>query len=277
MRHPLEIEVGDYLLDHRFEGRCVLPAAEALNVLAMVVHEYFSNWDMVCLTEARFPRFLIIPPEIHRLPVIVEIDHTPKGGISAGLMTSMRSRTGGISRNLEHARVEFSLANSSSISVPFLTDVGNPDGQGFTIPVVSIYPRLIPFGTAYRNIIGPVSLSPLGASASLFGGDQRKEDDLLGSPFPFDAALQMACIWGQCFTEHVPFPVGFEKRVIYQKTKKGGFYLGRIIPVAVEQNPFLFDALIIDSQGSICEEILGIQMQDVSQGRLHPPSWIKEL
>jgi len=82
---------------------------------------------------------------------------------------------------------------------------------------------------------------------------------------------------GQRFTEYVLFPVGFEKRIIHQKTKKGDLYLGRIMPVAMGQNLFLFDALLIDSQGSVCEEIRGIQMQDVSQGRLHPPLWIKEL
>jgi hypothetical protein len=214
---------------------------------------------------------------MHHLPVIIEIDHTPKGGISTRLMTSMRSRTGGIGRNLEHARVEFSLADSALNSMPLLPDVGNPEGGTIIVPAGSIYPQLIPFGAAYRNIVSPVSLWPLGASASLSGGDYGTEDDFLGSPFPFDAALQMACIWGQRFTEYVLFPVGFEKRIILQKTKKGSLYLGRIMPVAVEQNPFVFDALIYNFQEAICEVIQGIQMQDVSQGRLHPPLWIKEL
>jgi hypothetical protein len=41
--------------------------------------------------------------------------------------------------------------------------------------------------------------------------------------------------------------------------------------------PLIFDALIFDYQGALCEELRGIQMQDVSQGRLRPPLWIKEL
>jgi hypothetical protein len=277
MRYPLEIEVGDYLQDHHFEGRCVFPAAETLKVLAKVVQAHFSHVDMGGLNKARFPHFLIIPPEVRQLSVLVEVGNISERSVSALLLTSIRSKTGGIGRNLEHARVEFSLADSPLKPLPFQSDEGNPEGEAFIVPAGSIYPGLIPFGKAFQNIIGPVSIGPKGALASLSGGHPGTDDDWLGSPFPFDAAIQVACLWGQRFTEYVLFPLGFEKRSIFQKTKKGGIYLGRIIPVATGQNLFLFDALIFDAQGSICEEIRGIQMQDVSHGRLRPPLWIKEL
>jgi hypothetical protein len=277
MRYPLEIEVGDYIYDHHFEDRCVLPAVEALNILAKAVQAHFPNVDLRFLNKARFPRFLVIPPGTHRLLVLVEADKAPDGGITALLMTSVRSKTGGIGRNLEHARVQFSLLDSTQNPVPPLPVSDNPEGSNILVPKERIYPGLIPFGKAFQNIIGPVALWPEGASASLSGGDYGAGDDWLGSPFPFDAAIQVACIWGQRFTEYVLFPMGFEKRIIHQKTKKGGIFLGWIRPVAIGQHPFLFDALIYDSQGKVCEEVRGIQMQDVSQGRLHPPLWIKEL
>jgi hypothetical protein len=113
--------------------------------------------------------------------------------------------------------------------------------------------------------------------AFLSGRESEADGALLGSPFPFDAAFHLACIWGQRFTETVPFPTGFEKRTIYQKTKKSDSYIGRIIPVAVNQRPLIFDALIFDLPDTLCEDIRGIEMQDVSQGRLRPPLWIKEL
>jgi hypothetical protein len=277
MRYSLEIEVGDYIYDHHFEGRCVLPAVEALIILAKAVQTHFHNVDLRCLNKARFPRFLIIPPEVRQLPVLVEVEDIPDRGISALLMTSVRSKTGGIGRNLEHARVEFSLADSSPNSFPPLTDTDNPEESGVMVPAESIYPGLIPFGRAFQNIISPVSLWPGEASAHLSSGDEGPEDTILGSPFPFDAAIQVACVWGQRLTEYILFPVGFEKRIIHQRTKKGSIYLGRIFPVGSGQNVFLFDALIIDEQGSVCEEVRGIKMRDVSQGRLRPPLWIKEL
>ena len=277
IRYPLEIEVGDYIYDHHFEGRCVLPAVEALIVMAKVVAAHFPNVDLRCLDKARFPRFLVIPPETHRLPVLVEVEETPDGVISALLMTSVRSKTGGIGRNLEHARAEFSLADSSPNSLPPLAHADNPEESGIMVPAESIYPGLIPFGKAFQNIISPVSLWPGEASAHLSGGKEGPEDTLLGSPFPFDAVFHVACIWGQRFTEQVLFPVGFEKRIIHQRTKKGGVYLGPDFSGGSGQIPFLFDALIHDSEVAICEEIRSIQMQDVSHGRLRPPSWIKAL
>lgn len=277
MRYSLEIEIAGYLFDHHFEERCVLPAVEALIILAKVVQAHFPDINIRCLKTARFHRFLIIPQEARHLPASAELDQTTNGGISARLMTSLRSKTGGLGRSLEHARVEFSLVDRTQDQLPPLPVSDNSERSGVLIPKELIYPGLIPFGKAFQNITGPVSVRPGGASAPLSGGDQGKENDWLGSPFPLDAAFQVACIWGQRFTEQVLFPMGFEKRTIHQKTKKGSLYQGRIFPAGGDRNLFLFNALIVDSQGTICEEIRGIQMQDVSQGRLRPPSWIKEL
>jgi hypothetical protein len=277
MRFSSEIEIENYIYDHHFEGRCVLPAVEALITLAKVVQAGFPNINIRCLNAARFSRFLIIPPGGHPVPVIVEANNTPDGGISARLMTSVRSRTGGIGRSLEHARVEFPLIDSPQNPVPPLPVSDNPQGSCLLVPQELIYPGLIPFGKAFQNIIGPVSVWPGRASALLSGGDCEMEYDGLGSPFPFDAAFHIACVWGQRFTGQVLFPVGFEKRTIQQKTKGGNRYLCWIIPSGEERNVFLFDALIMDESGGVCEEIRGIQMQDVSQGRLLPPLWIKTL
>lgn len=277
MRYPWEVEINRYLFDHHLEGTCLFPAVEALITLAQVVHLHFPKAPMGCLTSARFPRFLVVPLEKRHLSATVEVEHSDQGGIVAKLLTSVRSKSGGIGRNLEHARVEFFLADSFQVPPEHLPQPEPLEGQVITVPAQSIYRELVPFGKAYQNIISDVSVSPQGAWASLSGGDSEANEALLGSPFPFDAAFHLACIWGQRFTEIVPFPTGFEKRTIHHKTKKGDRYMGRIIPVAVNQMPLLFDALIFDLQNTLCEEIRGIQMQDVSQGRLRPPQWIKAL
>ena len=178
------------------------------------------------LSKARFPRFLVIPPDEHHLPVIVEIDHSPEGSVSATLMTSVRSKTGGIGRNLAHARVEFPQADSSPDSEPLFPDKEKPEEGPFMVPADLIYPGLIPFGKSFQNVTGPLSLWPAEASAFLSGGESGPENETLGSPFPLDAAFHVACVWGQRFTGQVLFPTGFEKRIICQRTKKGG-YLSR--------------------------------------------------
>ena len=271
MRTPWPIEINPYLFDHRMEGRCLFPAVEALITLSAAVNRNFPQADMGCLAMARFPRFLVIPPETRRVTALVDFEQDQADRVSAKLLTQVRSKSGGIGRHLEHARVEFLLTGCCKGGFPQWESPENPD---MTIPAESIYSELIPFGPAYQNIIGPASVSRLGAWALLSGGDHRSDESLLGSPFPLDAAFHLACVWGQRFNGIVPFPTGFEKRTIHQKTKNGGSYIGRVIPVTVNEMPLIFDALIFDSKNTLCEEIRGIQMQDVSQGRLRPPLWI---
>ncbi len=149
------------------------------------------------------------------------------------------------------------------------------EGKCITIPAEKIYRELIPFGTAYQNIMGDLTVSPEGALAYLSGGNCEVDQNLLGSPFPLDATMHAACVWGQRFTGVVSLPTGFEKRFIYQKTKKRGSYLGRVVPVPINREWLTFDAWIYDSNGVIYETVHGIKMRDVTQGRLHPPQWIK--
>ncbi len=261
--------------DHHFEGKVILPAVEALIILANVVKLNFPQTNINCLLKARFSRFLLIEPETKRQAVFVDIDNTDEGNIAAALLTSAKSKKGAISRTLEHARVEFSAGDYTPDPAPPFRTVEKLEGQCISIPSTTIYRELVPFGKAYQHIIGDLSVSREGALAYLSGGNYEADENLLGSPFPLDAAMHAACVWGQRFSGIVPFPTGFEKRFIYQKTKKGGSYLGRVVPVNVHQESLIFDAWIYDLNGVIYEIISGIKMRDVTQGRLRPPQWIK--
>ena len=101
------------------------------------------------------------------------------------------------------------------------------------MPSTNVYRELVIFGEAYQNIVGDLSVSPEGVHAIISGGDYEADEDFLGSPFPLDAALHAACVWVQRFAGIVCFPVGFEKRIIHQKTKKGENYSGCVVPVSV--------------------------------------------
>ena len=261
--------------DHHFEGKVILPAVEALITLANVVKLNFPQTNINCLLNARFDRFLLITPEKQRLEILVDIEDAGDGNITAVLLTSIKSKKSAISRVLEHASVEFATADSTPCPLPPFRIIRKLKGDCINIPADAIYHELVPFGTAYQNIVGDLSVSHSGALAYLSGGNYEADENLLGSPFPLDAAMHAACVWGQRFTGIVPFPVGFQKRSIYQKTKKGGSYLGRIVPVDISHEPLIFDTWIYDLNGVIYETISGIKMRDVTQGRLQPPQWIK--
>ncbi len=275
IRYPSAIEVSPYLRDHRFEGKVILPAVEALIALAKVVQRHRPELGINCLLKATFPRFLVIAPETERLTIFVDIEKGGHGHMTAVLLTSIKSKTSAMSRVVEHARVEFAREDPPSFPIlPFR--VGEkPAGKCISVPAATIYHELIPFGTAYQNITGDLAVSPEGVLAHLSGGNYDADETVLGSPFPLDAAMHAACVWGQRFSGMVPFPTGFEKRFIYQKTRKGGTYLGRVAPVSVNQESLVFDAWIYDLRGVMHEAIGGIRMRDVTQGRVHPPQWIK--
>jgi hypothetical protein len=274
-RYPSQIEVYPYLRDHHFEGRVILSAVEALIALANVVKNNFPQTNINCLLNAHFDRFLLIAPETKHLTVFVDIESAGDDNLIAVLLTSVKFKKNKIGRTLEHARVEFTIVDSSAYPPSPFHSVERLKGNCISVPSATIYRELVPFGNAYQNIVGDLSVSSEGVLAYLSGGNFETNDNLLGSPFPLDAAMHAACVWGQRFAGIVAFPVGFEKRVIYQKTKKGDNYLGRVVPVNVDNEPLIFDVWIYDLNGVIYETISGIKMRDVTQGRLHPPQWIK--
>jgi hypothetical protein len=275
IRYPWNIEIYSYLRDHHFDGKVILSAVEVLIILAKVVKINFPQVNISYLCKARFFRFLPISPDAQFRTVFVDVETADDGVVAASLLTSVKSKTGTISRTVEHARVEFAAADTAPSSVPPTSVVKKLGGNCINLPSTTIYRDLITLGTAYQNITGDLSVSPEGALAYVSGGGNEADENLLGSPFPLDAALHAACVWGQRFAGIFALPAGFEKRIIYQKTKKGGAYFGRIVPVNVEHNSVIFDAWICDSDGIIYESISGIQMRDASQGRMRPPDWIK--
>lgn len=275
IRQSRAIEILPYLFDHQLEGKAVYPAAEALISLAKAVKINFPQAAINCLTDAYFPRFLPIPQDAKVLAASVDLQTDESKDIAAALFSSVKSPAGNISRTVEHARVKFAGITGDQLPAhPFRT-LEKLEGESINVPAAAIYRELVPFGKAYQNISGDLSVSRAGALAYISGGDAKADDDLLGSPFPFDAILHMACVWAQRFTDVVPFPVGFAKRIIFQKTKKTVTYLGRIVPIEASQKSFAFDAWLFDLRGAVCEVIAGIQMQDVSRGRIKPPDWIK--
>jgi len=274
-RFPFTLLTRPYLRDHFFEGTAIFPAVEALITLACAVKNHYPQSAIHCMTGARFPRTLAIEPAGEQQEVLIEIEAQPSG-ISASLLTSIKIKNSTMSRSLEHARVTF--VQDKVLPEPSMSfrTARKLEGECIHIPAASIYRELIPFGLSYQNITGDLSIAKEGALADISGGSGDADDTLLGSPFVLDAAMHAACVWGQRFTDIVPFPVGFDERVIYVPEQKGGSYLARITPVDVSREPLIFDAWIFDQRGMMCESISGLRMRDLTRGRRKPPQWIKE-
>lgn len=274
-RFSWTLSTKPYLQDHFFQGKAVFPAVEALITLARAVKSRCPQTILSHIVNAQFSRLLSIAPDTDRQDAQVEMEFSD-GRITASLLTSLRIKNSSMSRMLEHAQVTFLQEVCLPDAKMSFRTARKLDGACIHVPSLSVYRELVPFGPAYQNITGDLSVSTEGALAELSGGNGEADDSLLGSPFPLDAAMHAACVWGQRFTPVVPFPVGIDERLIYVPTKKGRTYLARISPVEVSDRLLIFDLWIFDSNGILCEKICGLRMRDVTGGSLRPPEWIKE-
>ncbi|HJO61812.1 MAG TPA: polyketide synthase dehydratase domain-containing protein, partial [Desulfobacterales bacterium] len=103
IRLPVHIDIHPYLLDHHVEGKGVLPAVEAMNLLGETVKRFRPETDITDMTEARFDKFLYIQPDMTQLTAYVDIERHENGDITAKLLTKNRSKKSSITRIKSHA------------------------------------------------------------------------------------------------------------------------------------------------------------------------------
>ena len=276
---PVTIPVRAYLGDHHVSGRVVLPAVEALQVLAGTL-PLNAGADPLCQDQGLFSHLLTIDAEEREIPAIHEFTRYADGRYSSRLTTVVSGRQARWTRRVEHASVSFPPAGGKEKAregaAPFPDEAATPAGPVFTISARRLYDELVPFGPAYRNVVGDLRLAAAEAWAELSGGDFPEAVGPLGSPFPFDAALHAACAWGQRYRGIVAFPVGFDRREITVPTRAGETYRCRVVPLADAGATLRFDILIAGADGQPAEAIRGVVMRDISGGRRKPPAWVGE-
>ncbi len=288
---PVTIPVRAYLGDHHVSGRVVLPAVEALQVLAGTLPPA-AGADPRRQEEAVFSHLLTVDAMAREIPAIHEFSRYADGRCRSRLVTVISGRLASWTRRVEHASVVFLPEDGGKTAgegngAALLPVPGNvvtslpgegaqPTGPVFRVSARRLYEELVPFGPAYRNVVGDLQLTAGGAWAELSGGDHPEAVGPLGSPFPLDGALHAACAWGQRYRGIVAFPVGFDRRVIDCPTRAGETYCCRVVPLAGTGAALCFDILIAGDDGRPAEVVQGVAMRDISGGRRKPPSWVRE-
>jgi phosphopantetheinyl transferase len=270
---PIQLSTPECMMDHHFQGRPVLPAVEAMEALAQTATETRPDLAVHCITGMRFDKFLFLDSNRHRLDAVAELlPHQENGSLQVCLTTRTRAPKAAITRTKVHARLTFPRSFARPDGWPM--DVAAAlEGVCIEVSPERLYKELVPFGPAYRNIVGPVGISPDGALARIRTPDAPRQT-CLGSPYALDAAMHAACAWGQHYQGFVPFPVAIAHRTILRPTEPGELYYGRIRPCRVLDDGLHVDIELRDARGGLCESVLGVQMRDVSGGRLRPPQWI---
>jgi phosphopantetheinyl transferase len=275
VRLPLKIKIYPYLMDHQFEGKAVLPAVEAIQLLAASTLGYLPDIGIDTILDARFDKFLYINPRVALIDAFNDIEVNDDGSVVSRLITKTGSKKGSITRTKEHVSIRFSK-NPQEPAPPLFDEISALEGLGIDIPSDKLYGELVPFGPAYHNVKEILTVSEQGAIASVYAPDNGAPSTPLGSPFPLDAALHAACAWGQRYKGIVGFPVGFGIRHIFKETRPGDTYFARIIPKKGCSKALIFDIWIYGQDGVFYETALDVLMEDVSDGRMKLPQWVVE-
>lgn len=265
-------------MDHHFQGKPVLPAVEAMEALAQVVKEKYPRQSINHLTDASFKKFLFLEPDADQLEAIAELKILQNGGLQATLLTRTRSPKAAFTRTKNHVELTFDPSPPRHHRYP-LDTVAALTGICTMLSPEEIYRDLVPFGPTFRNIQSPLLISQDGAMARIQTPRQKHHrpggPGLLGSGYALDAAFHAACVWAQHFKGIVAFPVAVDRRTVIKPTRPENTYIGRVIPNRISDTLLSFDILLLDENGLVCESAQGVQMRDVSGGRLQPPNWIR--
>lgn len=272
-RTAITIPVQPWFGDHCFNGRIVLPAVETLLLLAADVLTTYPEIDVRIMEEARFLRFLEIPPEKASIEALVDCRRTADGAVQARLLSRVRFRA--MARIFEHGEVQFPAAKGNVAGTVIHSEPLK--GTVREIETERVYRELVPFGPAYHTLQNPLFLSAGGASGMLKAPTLPETGitEQLGSPFPLDGALHAACVHGQQHVDYIPFPVGFKRRVISNPTRPGKSYRTTVHSVARTEDGLVYDLEIFDKNGTVYETVTGVRMMDVTRGEIRPPAWIK--
>jgi len=270
------MDMAPYWADHRFQGRAVLPAVEAMQLLAHWTRRQYPQTDVLGIGRARFDKFLELPTSGYQVAVYCDLTDPVDGVVRAALVTKVQSKSAKITRAKIHAQVDF-IGTRFKSAIPTQHPAADLTDCRYAVDPQRLYKELVPFGPHYRNICKPLRLSPQGALADIAApdGPDIPATMPLGSPFVLDAAFHAACVWGQRYADIVAFPVGIEERMILKPTRPGRMYVSRVFSNRTQGGLLVFDIRIFSPGGEIFEILNGVQMRDVSGGRWRPPEWIR--
>lgn len=265
-------------MDHHFQGRPVLPAVEAMEALARVAKNNYPHIRIDHLSHIEFDKFLFMEPGADHLDAIAELRTAKDGSLQATLLTRTKAPKAAFTRTKIHVRLTFEKLPTppKSWRIDFTAAL---EGICTIVAPEKIYEDLVPFGPAFRNIRSPLVISPDGALAQIKTPPHQyhgtNAQSLLGSGYALDAAYHAACVWAQHYCGIVAFPVAMERRTIISPTGPAKDYVGRVIARTIAGDRLLFDILLLDRDGLVCEVAEAVHMRDVSGGRLKPPDWIR--
>jgi hypothetical protein len=252
--------------DHAIAGKATVPAVELIDIVVGRLAD--SAWSELLtgplvLTDVLFPKFLAVD-EIGRCDFELTVEPLRPG--SRVTLSSRIVLANGMRRNRSHLVACFGLPPAASAPPDELK-------AECYLPAARVYAELVRFGPRFRSLCGGLALGPSRASGKVHAApDARPRASLIGSPYLFDGAMHLACVWGQRYAGYVAYPTGFAVRTILIPTERE-HRTGIVVPRSVDARRFTCDLWLVDDEGRPCDITLGLGMAPLASGPL-PPDWI---
>jgi hypothetical protein len=252
---------------HAIAGRSVVPAVELLELLLHTVAEH-ERWSApppmpLTMTDVAFPRFLPTA-DIPRARLTVRLERMGDG-LRAVLVAHLELANG-MKRSREHAQVTFGVVTPPVAPPP-------SPACDFEVAAERIYREAIPLGPRYGNLHGTIRLGRAGGTAIARSPEPLSGPPRLGGcPYLLDAAMHLACVWGQRYAGYVAYPTGFASRVLSRPTPSGERRC-LVLPRSVEPRRLLCDLWLLDGSGQVCDAVTGLAMSPLASGA-PPPPWL---
>jgi len=260
-RLPVTIPVEPWYKDHSFDGKIVFAAVETMILLAANAAKERPHLDVRNMEDARFPKFLEIPPQSRSIKALVEYEHCSDGRLRTALLSQVQLGT--MRRIKEHGELFFSTKATPWPPIPDIDQLMKKSVVK-EITAQHVYRDLVPFGPWYHSLQGTLFLGKQGGWGKVKAPSlpfNNPIQQVLGSPFPLDGAMHAACVLGRQSVDQVLFPTGFRQRIITRPTQPGAEYLVTILPVSVTDDEQIFDLGIINNDGEVFEAVTGLRMQ----------------
>lgn len=265
--HPVVYPVPAWLHDHHLGGRTIVPAVESMRIMARALAALQPAWRPNCVLDARFLRLIEVARQERELAFFLELE---EGAETTRLALWRPLAVKNMRRSLLCAELFVHREKTRASQPP------EPLAAKRVVAASRLYQELVPFGPAFQSLEGEIWLAGdrAGATVRALRVEERQGQgaEWLGSPFPLDGAMHVACVHGQKRANFVPFPVAFRRRRIHVPTRPGERYRVLARLCRQEADSLEYDLWLLSETG-LCEELQGLVMRDVSAGRLKPPAW----
>lgn len=249
-----------YLLDHVIDGKPVLPAAMALEILAESARLLWSGWKLVAVREHRLMKGIELASGPRPLRVFVQPPtYASSEGLDADCQLQSEIAPG---KWLTHYRATVCLAQLLPDPVP--AERG-PHGEK-SLTVAQAYGEWLFHGPRFRVIREITGLSRNGAGARVC--TSRPEDWVAGAPAGstwafdpalLDAAAQMAWLWARAFRDESALPARFGRVVRYREALPAELFMEYTRIDADDAGLIRGDVTFLDDAG---EPVLAIEELD---------------